>query len=438
MSGIRIGLDFGTSNSAVAIPGENGGLARIVEIDPEGDDTRLFRSVLFFPEDSAEILSGGEAIRRYMQEGEGRFLQSIKTFLPSTAFQRTEIRRKSWKLEDLIAAILKKIRSRVEQVTGSQIEHAVFGRPAVFSPDVAKDTVAEQRLRAAAALAGLPPPTFVIEPIAAALHYEETLGHDEIVLVGDFGAGTSDFTLMRLGPSFRGNADRRPDVIASSGVYVGGDRFDACIVEHRLLAHFGHNSTYQSMLKRLQIPVWMTRKLVAWHELSLLRQRSTMEFLREALKTSDSATALQNLITLAEENLVYRLYRAVERAKRELSSQEEAIVSFHESDIDIDERVTRRDFVAWSEPLRAQLTTAVDRVLERAQGVQPQAVFLTGGSSKIPSVRQLFADRFGTERLREGDAFTSVAAGLGRAAALQPTADGRWDEATRAPVLSPD
>jgi hypothetical chaperone protein len=437
LGGIRIGLDFGTSNSAVALPGESGGLARIVEIDPEGDDPRLFRSVLFFPEESAEILSGGEAVRRYMLEGEGRFLQSIKTFLPSTSFQRTEIRRKSWKLEELIAAILKKIRSRVEQVTGSHIEHAVFGRPAVFSADAAKDAVAEQRLRAAATLAGLPPPTFVIEPIAAALHYEETLTHDEVVLVGDFGAGTSDFTLMRLGPSFRTKADRRQDVIASSGVYVGGDRFDACIVERRLLTAFGHRSSYQSMLKRLEIPVWMTRKVVAWHELSLLRQRSTMEFLREALKTSDSPKALQNLITLAEENLVYRLYRAVERAKRELSSAEEVVLSFHESDIDIEERVTRAEFVAWSEPLRAQLMVAVDRVLERAQGVQPQAIFLTGGSSKIPLVRQLFAERFGVERLREGDAFTSVAAGLGRAAALQTVAgQERWDEGTRAPVVA--
>ena len=435
MGGLSIGVDFGTSNTAVATPGVGGGPARILEIDPAGDDPRLFRSVLFFPEDSKDVLAGGEAIRRYLIEGEGRFLQSVKTFLPSTSFQRTEIRNKSWRLEELIAAVLRPIRQQIETAAGGTIENVVFGRPAVFSADPGRDALAQDRLGTAAELAGFPRPAFVIEPIAAALRYEESLDHDEIVLVGDFGAGTSDFTLMRLGPSARGRTDRRADVIASSGVYVGGDRFDACIVQHRLLRLFGSGSTYMSMLKRLDIPGWMTRKLLAWHELSLLRQRSTMEFLRSSLKTSDAPRELQNLITLAEENLIYRLYRAVEQAKRELSSEEEASVSFHEADIDIEERVHRRDFEQWSAPLRAELSTAVDRVLERAQGAVPDAVFLTGGSSRIPSVRTLFAERFGVERLREGDAFTSVAAGLGRAAGITALgAQDRWDAATSAPV----
>jgi hypothetical chaperone protein len=431
--GISVGIDFGTSNTAAAMPGVNGGPARILEIDPAGDDGRLFRSVLFYPEDSKEILGGGEAIRRYLAEGEGRFLQSIKTFLPSTTFQRTEIRNKSWKLEDLIAALLRLIRTQIEADAQAPIERVVFGRPAVFSADPGRDAFAQARLQTAAEMAGFPKPVFVIEPIAAALRYEERLEKDEIVLVGDFGAGTSDFTLMRLGPSGRERLDRRQDVIASSGVYVGGDRFDSCIVEHRLLPLFGGGSTYASMLKRLDIPVWMTRKLVAWHELSMLRERSTMNFLREALKTSDKPTELQNLITLAEENLVYRLYRSVELAKRQLSDASEAQVVFHESDIHIEERVTRSEFEKWSAPLRQELTTAVDRVLARG-GVEPDAVFLTGGSSKIPSVRRLFADRFGEARLREGDAFTSVAAGLGRAAALTSDPNRRWDEDTRAPV----
>jgi hypothetical chaperone protein len=239
---------------------------------------------------------------------------------------------------------------------------------------------------------------------------------------------------MRLGPSHRGRLDRRQDVIASSGVYVAGDRFDACIVQHRLLKRFGSGSTYKSMLKRLEIPGWMTRKLVAWHELSLLRERSTMEFLYTALKNSDAPKELQNLITLAEENLVYRLYRAVEQAKRQLSDSDQASVSFHESDIDIEEKVTRREFEAWSEPLRHELTAAVDRVLEKAKGIQPDAIFLTGGSSRIPSVRQLFVDRFGGARMREGDSFTSVAAGLGRAAAISALeSQRRWDSDSSAP-----
>jgi len=418
VSTVNVGIDFGTSNSAAAIPGEGASPARVLPIDAHAEDARLLRSVLFFPEGSAEVLAGAQAIASYLSDFEGRFLQSIKTFLPSTSFTHTEIRRKAWKLEGLIALLLQRIRESVERETQAALGAVVFGRPAVFSPEPERDALAQARLAQAAELAGFPAPVFVIEPIAAALRYEESLARDEIVLVGDFGAGTSDFTLMRLGPSRRDSLDRRADVVASSGVYVGGDRFDAAIVEHRLLSMFGAGSTFASLLKRVEVPTWMTRKLLSWNELSMLREKSNLDFLRNAVKSSDRPRELQNLVTLAEENLPFHLYRAVEAAKRCLSESDSATLAFHEADIDIDAKVTRREFERWTEPLRTELMGAVDRCLARAGQLQPDAVFLTGGTSKIPSVRKLFADRFGEARLREGDAFTSVAAGLGRAAGV--------------------
>jgi len=419
------GIDFGTSNSAAAVPGAEGQPARVLDIDESGADRRLLRSVLFFPEGSTEIFAGAAAIQRYFDDFEGRFLQSIKTFLPSTGFTHTEIRRKTWKLEQLIAALLSRIRESVERELHAKLSHVVFGRPAVFSSDLEKDALAQGRLAQAAVLAGFPEPVFVIEPIAAALRYEESLSRDEVVLVGDFGAGTSDFTLMQLGPSRRRALDRRPDVIASSGVYVGGDKFDAAIVQHRLLKEFGAGSTYSTLFKRTELPHWMTRKLLAWNELSMLREKSNLDFLRNAVKTSDKPRELQNLVTLAEENLPFHLYRVVEEAKRNLSDEAKAGISFHEAGIDIEATVTRNEFEEWTAPLRAELLQAVERCLAKASGLAPEAVFLTGGTSKIPSVRQAFAERFGESRLREGDAFTSVAAGLGRAAGLiAPGASG--------------
>jgi hypothetical chaperone protein len=421
--GVAVGIDFGTSNSAAALAGERpGSPARVLPLDPAGDDTRLLRSVLFFPETSTEILVGAGAIRSYLDEGAGRFLQSAKSFLHQSSFDRTEIRRKSWKLEDLVALVLRRIRERAEAAAGAPIDRLVLGRPAAFAPEPERDALAERRLLAAAAAAGLPVPTLLIEPIAAALGYEETLARDETVLVGDFGAGTSDFTLMRLGPSRRESLDRRGDVIASAGVRVGGDRFDAAIVEHRLLARFGANARYKVMERWVPMPAWIPRKLLAWHELSLLREKSNMEFLRGVLRSADDPAAVRRLVVLAEENLAFHLYRAVEAAKRELSARDRAIVSFHEGDIDLEEPVTRAEFERWTAPLRNELTAAVDRVLAAAGGIRPDAVFLTGGSSKIPSVRALFAARFGEAAIREGDAFTSVAAGLGRAAAALPPA----------------
>jgi hypothetical chaperone protein len=415
---VSVGIDFGTSNSAAAIPGAGDEPAQVLSIDHRASDARLLRSVLFFPDGSADVLAGAVAIERYLHDFEGRFLQSIKTFLPSTAFTRTEIRRKTWNLEQLIALLLTRIRESVEREVGGRPEHIVLGRPAVFSLDPEKDSLAESRLAAAARLAGFPEPVFVIEPIAAALRYEESLRRDEVVLVADFGAGTSDFTLMQLGPSRRHALDRRGDVIASSGVYVGGDRFDAAIVEHRLLSLFGAGSTWATPFQRTGLPHWMTRKLLAWNELSMLREKSNLDFLRNAVKTCDRPRELQNLVTLAEENLAFHLYRVVEEAKRSLSESDQASVSFHEAYIDIDASLTRGEFERWTEPLRRELLGTVDRCLEKAPGRSPDAVFLTGGTSKIPSVRRAFAERFGESRLREGDAFTSVAAGLGRAAGL--------------------
>jgi hypothetical chaperone protein len=403
-----VGIDFGTSNTAAAIPGEP---ARVLDIDSGATDPRLLRSVLFFTDGTPEIYAGESAIEHYLKDFEGRFLQSIKTFLPSS-FTHTEIRRKSWKLENLIAVLLEKVRAAIP---AEALQHVVLGRPAVFSPDAERDARAQQRLEDAAKLAGFDEVTFVIEPIAAALRYEESLARDEVVLVGDFGAGTSDFTLMQLGPSRRSALDRRKDVLASSGVYIGGDKFDAAIVEHKLLAHFGAGSTYSTMFKRTEIPHWMTRKLLAWHELSMLREKSNLEFLRQAIKTSDKPRELQNLVTLAEENLPFHLYRVVEEAKRALSSQASAPIEFHEADISLKAKVTRGEFEKWTHPLREELIATANRCVgERT----PDAIFLTGGTSKIPSVREAFAKRFGESKLREGDAFTSVAAGLGRAAGL--------------------
>jgi hypothetical chaperone protein len=375
--GLHVGVDFGTSNTAVARAGTHAAdAAEVLPVERVGAESRLVRSVLFFPEETREILAGQGAIDRYMADGEGRLLQSMKTFLPSTSFSRTEIRNRAHAIDDIVAMFLRPLRERVEQVTGDVVTHAVFGRPAVFSDDAGRDALAEERLRTAAVRAGFPDPVFVIEPIAAALAYEQALTHDEVVLVGDFGAGTSDFTLMRLGPSYRGRRERRDDVLASGGVPIGGDRFDAAIVEHALLGLFGHRSTYKSMLKRLELPVWVTRKLLAWNELSVLREPSTMRFLNEVLASSDAPAAVGRIVTLVDCNLGYRLYRAVEAAKVRLSASDEARVTFREVDIDLDVPVTRDDFESWTAPLR------------------------------------------------EGDAFTSVAAGLGRASLLDAMASG--------------
>jgi hypothetical chaperone protein len=407
------GLDFGTSNSTVALPS-----GQALAIDPQAPSPRLFRSVLFFPEEAKSVLAGFAAIEEYLERSEGRFIQSVKGWLPSTSFTATQIRNKAYKLEDLIALLLRRIRESAESAAGTTLEEVTLGRPAVFSPDAEADANAEARLRRAAELAGFRDIRFLIEPIAAALAYEATLTRDELVLVADFGAGTSDLTLMRLGPGRGGARDRRADVVASGGVDIGGDRFDAAIMRHKLLRHFGAGSTYEQQGKHMPIPNHILGKLLSWHEMSFIRERSTQQLIDRMLYASDNIPAIEALYDLVEENLGYRLFRAIEAAKIRLSAGEATMIDFEEARITIHEPITRAEFETFSAPLLEGLTATTKEVLDRAQ-VAPDAidsVFLTGGSSQIPAVRRLFAQQFGEAKLRTADAFTSVAEGLGRSA----------------------
>jgi hypothetical chaperone protein len=405
------GLDFGTSNTALALPS-----GEVLELDALAGQPRLFRSVLFFPEDSKETLAGGEAIERYLEDNAGRFIQSMKTWLPSSTFTRTQIRGRTLLLEELIALFLRRVREEAMQRLGTSLEQVVLGRPARFSADPKIDAFAQERLHQAATLAGFQDVRFVIEPIAAALTYEASLARDELVLVADFGAGTSDLTLMWLGPSRRERAERAGDVVASSGVYVGGDRFDAAIMKHKLLPFFGQGSTYEVGFKRVPIPGYVLSRLLSWNEMSLIREKSTRELIDSMLKSSDRLEAIGALHDLVMYNLGYRLFRAIEKAKVELSTAEESVVEFDDERVHLRQRITRAEFELASQGLIDELEACTDQLLAQAPAnLRIDSVFLTGGSSQVPAVRRLFERKFGAERLRTGDAFTSVAAGLGRA-----------------------
>jgi hypothetical chaperone protein len=407
------GLDFGTSNSAVALPS-----GEVLRIDAHAPEPRLFRTVLFFPEDTADVLAGHEAIERYQEDNAGRFIQSMKTWLPASSFTRTQLRNRTLSLEDLIAVFLRRVRTLASTAHGEELDSVVLGRPARFSPDAKTDTFAEERLRKAAELAGFSSVRFLIEPIAAALAYEATLERDEVVLVADFGAGTSDLTVMHLGPSRLGKGDRRADVVASAGVYVGGDRFDAAIMKSKLFPSFGHGSTYEAALgaRRMPMPTYVSSRLLSWNEMSLIREKKTRELIDLMLKSSDNKPAIQALHDLVMYNLGFRLYRAIERAKVELSTAQSARIDFDEERIHLHETVTREEFETASAHLIDELEVCTDEVLTRLpSGLKIDSVFLTGGSSHVPAVQRLFARKFGAERLRTADAFTSVVEGLGRA-----------------------
>lgn len=416
------GIDFGTTNSALSVYRNN--TVEVVAVDGNDRAGELMRSVLFFNEDN-DIYAGNEAVRQYIDDGAaGRFMQSIKTFLPNTSFDSTEIFGKRYGIDDLVAIILRQIKARGEAYVGCPVESVVLGRPVLFSTDTAKDTVAEQRLEKAARKAGFKNIWFQFEPVAAALAFEETLqaGQERIVFIGDFGGGTSDFSVIRVKGGEFSRSDRRSDVLSLGGVYVAGDKFDSQIMWDKVAHYFGRTARYKTLGKDdwITVPRSIIYTLCQWHRIPLLRARKTREHIRVIKDTTDSRQAIQNLENIIDDNFGFFLFQAIEKAKCELSDQERTLIRFSERNLNISEQLGKLEFENINKDNFQQIADCIDEVVARS-GLSPtqiDSVFLTGGTSRIPHIQNLFIERFGRDKLEQRDAFTSVVHGLGSSVPL--------------------
>ena len=415
-----IGLDFGTTNSAIAVADarEEATLACF----GDGDDTTTsFRSILYFPlRDRTAILkaetkAGPEAINSYLEaDSKGRLILSIKSYLASRLFTSTQINGRSYTLEELIAIILRRLRTNVIEQFGVPATKVVLGRPVRFAgaDTEADETLAVNRLRSAAELAGFSEVTLELEPVAAAYQYETQLDHDELVLIGDFGGGTSDFTLAQLGPG-RKRTGRNP-VVGTSGVAIAGDTFDSRIMMNLVAPKLGLGSHYVSLGKELPVPVWLYSQLSSWHRTFFLKDPKTMSVLREVKNQASEPEKVAALIHIISENLGYALYRAVESTKVELTHSEDAGFVFAHSAMNLEDTLERWRFESWIQSDIQNIATCVKSLISE-HNVSPNdigSVFLTGGSSFVPYVRRFFARTFGSHKLKGGEELTTVAKGL--------------------------
>ncbi len=419
-----IGLDFGTTNSALALATSDGvvQLARF-----RGKET--FRSILYFDEHDAarsgklRVVAGPDAIQSYLNaKTPGRLIQSMKSYLASRLFNQTQILGETYALEELIGILLRHLRKFAEERFGNLGSTLVVGRPVHFSgtKNEADDKFAVNRLRTAFSNAGFENVHFLPEPVAAAYKYQQRLDHDELVLIADFGGGTSDFSLLRVGPGVRSAGDRARALLGNDGVPLAGDAFDGRLVRHLVAPLLGRGAEFRSVFDRvLPIPSWIYAHLERWHHLSFLRSPRTLQLLLDLRREALEPEKLAALLHLVEHDLGFLLFRAVERAKRELSEQDAARFRFEHEDLCIDRPVTRAQFEAWIAPELLAIAGCVDGLLRRARvpAAAVDRVFLTGGSSLVPAVRRLFEERFGSEKLRSGGELTSVASGLALRAA---------------------
>jgi hypothetical chaperone protein len=424
-----IGIDFGTTNSSIALVTPDGQI-QLASFPTRNGPTASYRSVLYLeqvrqPSGSRKTFSytGPSAIEHYLDaEDKGRLIQSLKSNLSSRTLTGTGIFNRRYTFEQLVSRILSDLREHAEREFSTPIRHAVVGRPVTFvgadTPD--DDAYALTRLRSAFSLAGFESVDFQLEPIAAAFTYESTLDHDELLLIGDFGGGTSDFSLLRVGPSIRARGRTPLDLLGNSGVGIAGDAFDARIVRKLVSPALGSDSYARSVNKILPaLPAWVYANLERWHYLSFLRTHEVTELLRSARLRALEPEKIIALTNLIQEDLGYQLHQAVQRVKFELSHADTAAFHFSDGSMDLHIPVTRAEFESWIADELHRIEHCIDELLSTSNIAPSQVdrVFLTGGSSFVPAVRRIFSTRFGEDRIRSGNEFTSVAQGLALSAA---------------------
>lgn len=405
-----LGIDFGTSNSAAswAQPGQD---ARLMVL--EGQATTL-PTTLFFNAEDKTVHYGRDALACYLSETEGRLMRSLKSLLGSPLLlEKTAVNDQQISFQEIISMFLGELVRRAEAQLGGLPRHLVLGRPVHFVDDDAeRDQLAQDMLLQAAAGCGFSEVGFQLEPIAAALDYERRLSAETLVLVVDIGGGTSDFTVVRLGPQRIAQADRTADILATSGVHIGGTDYDQRLNLEQVMPLLGYRHLGP---KGREVPSRVFFDLATWH---LIHWQQTPKAVREAaeLKIDYSDLRLhERLMTVLRERHGHRLANSVEQAKIGCSSgQGPQTIDLSLIERGLQASLSPDDLARHLDGLLQQVVACALQCVATA-GLQPQqlgAVYLTGGSSALRPFQQALAQAFPGVPLVEGDLFGGVASGL--------------------------
>jgi len=412
---VALGLDFGTSNTVAALA-DGAGNSRLVEFAGAEATGPVFRSALCFWEDEqarngVAHEAGPWAIAEYLQSPlDSRFVQSFKTVAASPLFERALIFNRPFRFEDLGRLFLQRLVAHAGGRLDDRPARVVVGRPVEYAGVRPDPALARQRYDLMLREFGTEL-FYVHEPLGAAFSYAARLTEPATILVADFGGGTTDFSLVRVGEV---GASRRCVPLASSGVAIAGDRFDQRIVERLVLPLLGKGGRYRSMGKVLDIPDGYYAEFADWSRLALMRNRRTLDELARLQRDALEPEHIGRMIAMIEHEQGFPLYDTVGRLKRELSAAEHAELRFSGDGVEIAAEVRRADFEEWIADDLRRIEATLDAVLARASiAVQDvDRVFLTGGSSLIPAVRAMFERRFDPDRIATGGELTSIAHGL--------------------------
>ena len=407
---IACGLDFGTSNSAIGVARDK--TAALVPV--EADSTLMPSAVFFDYETKGRMLFGDEAISAYVGQTEGRLMRALKSILGSPLIEEeTLLGGRKVPLKQVVEIFVRHLKHKAEAFAGREITTVVHGRPVRFVDD---DDVADARAQAVlegiARQVGFRDVAFVYEPIAAAHHYEQTVQSEELALIADIGGGTSDFSIIRVGPQHRDRADRGGDVLATAGIRVGGTDFDTALNLAAVMPLLGLGT--QLVKKNLPMPNALYHELAAWPTINFAYTYKNERELAELVSLAREPEKVERLLTVVRERLGHRVAFAVEDAKIALSAEERAAVSLAFLEAGLSVTATRTEFDGAIETRTERLYRSASECIAAA-GLKPAAIdtiFLTGGSSRVPAVRAAIGRAAPSARLASGSDLLSVASGL--------------------------
>ena len=410
MTRFHCGVDFGTTNSTVGLCAAGGDP---LQIPLEGEQVTI-PSALFFSLEDGRVHFGRSAVHEYMDGAEGRFMRALKSVLGTSLMKETtQVGRDRMTFQGLIGRFLRHLRGRLEEQNGGAPDHVVLGRPVFFvDRDGEADRAAQDQLEAAARAEGFRHIEFQFEPVAAALHFERELNGEALALVVDIGGGTSDFSVLRLSPERSRAADRRDDILSTSGVHVGGTDFDRQLNIAKVMPHMGLGGSTKDGKRRL--PVWYFNDMATWHRINQLYTPATIRDIRSLKREAAEPEKLALYEHLLRHRSGHRLAAQVEKAKIELTDADDAVIRLHEPGLSLEAPVSRAEFDAASAGLVERIAAAIDEALHGAgvDAASIDTVVLTGGGAQVPLVRRVAVARFPQARIAQADRFGAVGLGL--------------------------
>ena len=414
---LTLGIDFGTSNSAAAMIGPDGQMHTIVLDGARAE----MPTALFFASETHTVLYGSDAMQAYLNGTEGRLLRSLKSLLGSRLMDEyTAVNGQSMRFFDIVVLFFKELKRRCEAQVGQPLTRAMLGRPVHFVDDDAdRDALAQDTLRRAAVEAGFTDIAFQLEPIAAALDYEQRVDRETTALVVDIGGGTSDFTVIRLNPARSQTSDRSADILATTGVHIGGTDFDRLLDLSTVMPLLGYRHIGTG---GRPVPNSVFFDMTTWHLIHQAYTRKAMHFAKELWTDYKDQTLHARLMDALEGQHGHRMLAGVEAAKIACSiSGADALVDLdflgHGPSEHLGATISAPGMADTLQQALTQVVECAQHCVERSGLPGVDAVYLTGGSSALRPLVEALRATMPNATLVEGNRFGGVAAGLGYAGA---------------------